>query len=274
VQLLGFGPFALLAKAAPDLLTPAAAPELQLATVRALAQHARPEVAGLLLAGWSGYSPAVRREAQEALFARKDRLAALLDALEQKKVLTAQLDPIRLEQLRRHPDAALQARARKLLAGVAAPDRLKVIEVYKPALELKADGLRGRAVFRKVCITCHRLENEGNEVGPDLAAALRNKTRDQLLIDILDPSREVDPRYLNYLVGTREGRSFTGMIAAETASSITLRRGNKEEDTLLRSQIEDITSTGKSLMPDNLETQLPKQDLADLIEYLLSAARK
>jgi putative heme-binding domain-containing protein len=58
------------------------------------------------------------------------------------------------------------------------------------------------------------------------------------------------------------------MIAAETASSITLRRAEKAEDTLLRSRIEEITATTKSVMPEGLEAQLSRQDLADLIAYL------
>src|SRR5205823_3102686 len=184
--------------------------------------------------------------------------------------LAGQLEPARVEQLRRHRDARVRARARKVLAGQLAADRQKVVETYRPALDLKADRARGRAVFRKNCATCHRLENEGFEVGPDLLSALKNKTREQLLLDILDPSREVDPRYQNYQVTTKRGQSLTGLIAAETASSITLRRGEKAEDVLLRSQIEEISATGKSLMPDGLETQLSKQDLADLIDYLLS----
>ena len=61
----------------------------------------------------------------------------------------------------------------------------------------------------------------------------------------------------------------TGLLATETASSITLKRGEGQEDVLLRSQIEEIIATGHSLMPDNLETQLSKQEVADLIEYLL-----
>ena len=60
------------------------------------------------------------------------------------------------------------------------------------------------------------------------------------------------------------------MIATETASSITLRRAEKAEDTILRTQIEEIQATAKSLMPENLETQLNKQDSADLIAYLLA----
>src|SRR5262249_39247723 len=212
------------------------------------------------------------REAQEALFARAARLPELLDALEQKKVLPNQLDPVRVEQLRRHPDAKLRRRAQEVLAGLVAPERQKVVEEYRPALELAADAKRGKLVFKKNCATCHRLEDEGVEVGPDLLSALRNKSREQLLTDILDPSREVDPRYLNYLVTTKKGQTLSGMIAAETAASITLRRGEKAEDTVLRSQIDEIQATAKSLMPDGLEMQVNKQEMADLIAYLQAVA--
>jgi putative heme-binding domain-containing protein len=187
-------------------------------------------------------------------------------------VLAGQLEPFRLDQLRKYPNAKLRARAQTLLAGLATPDRRKVLEDYQAALDLKGDGTRGKAVFKKTCATCHRLENEGVEVGPDLLSALRNKTREGLLIDILDPSREVDPRYINYLVTTKAGRSLTGMIAAETASSITLRRAEKAEDTILRSDIDEIQATAKSVMPEGLEMQLSKQDVADVIAYLQAVA--
>jgi putative membrane-bound dehydrogenase-like protein len=270
VRLLGRGPFAPLAAAAPDLLSPRVPPELQLAAAQALARQERPEVAGLLLEGWGGHSPAVRREVLAALFARPERLAALVSALEAKRVLPSQVEPLRLEQLRRHPDAKLRVRAVKVLAGTVAPERRKVIDAYREALALKTDGARGKAVFKKNCASCHRLEGEGVEVGPDLLSALRNKSAEQLLIDVLDPSREVDPRYLNYLVTTRRGLQLSGMIVAETASSLTLRRGEKAEDTVLRNQVERVEATGKSLMPEGLEAQLSKQDLADLIAYLLA----
>jgi putative membrane-bound dehydrogenase-like protein len=272
VRLLGRGPFALVEKAAPGLLTPQTPADLQLAAVRALAAHNQPRVAPLLLASWAAYTPPVRREVQEALFARRDRLPALLDALEQKKVLTNQIDPVRLDQLRKHPDAKLRERARQLLAGLVSADRQKVVEAYRDALELKADKAQGKAVFKKNCATCHRLEDEGFEVGPDLLSALRNKSREQLLIDLLDPSREVDPRYLNYIVTTKKGQTLTGLIAAETASSITLRRGEKAEDTVLRNQIDEIQATSKSLMPEGLEMQMSKQDVADVIAYLQAVA--
>jgi putative membrane-bound dehydrogenase-like protein len=271
-QLLGLGPFVYVAAATPELLQPANPPEVQLAAVRALAPHARPEVAEMLLASWSAYGPTVRREALETMLARPERVAALLTAVEQKKVPPSQIEPVRVEQLRKHPDAKVRQRAVAVFAGVVAPDRRKVVDAYQSVLELKSDAVKGKAVFKKTCATCHRLENEGIEVGPDLLSALRNKSPEQLLVDILDPSREVDSRYLNYQVLTRQGRVVTGMLAADTAASITLRRGEKAEDIILRTQIDTIEATSKSLMPEGLEQQLSKQDVADVIGYLRSVA--
>jgi putative heme-binding domain-containing protein len=272
LRLLGRGPYALAASAAEDLLNPQTPPEVQSAMVRALSLHPQPEVADSLLAAWNSYSPTVRREVVEALFARTDRLPRLLDAIEQKKVLSNQLEPLRLEQLRKHANSDIRKRARHLLAGQATPERQKIVAVYRDALGQKADSIRGKTVFQKNCTICHRLENEGFEVGPDLLSALRNKSAEQLLNDILDPSREVDSRYLNYQITTKKGQVFSGLIAADTASSVTLRRGEKAEDTILRDQIEEIQATGKSLMPEGLEAQLSKQDVVDLIAYLQAAA--
>ena len=270
IRLLGHGPFASAKPVFQELLSPRYAPEVQLAVVRTLTPLARPEVAPLLLERWGGYSPVVRRECAEALFARADRLLALLDAVEKKQVVVNHLEPARIALLKKHRDAKVRERAEKVFAGAVAMKRQQVIDAYKPALELKADRARGKLAFKKACATCHRLENVGHQVGADLQAALKTKTPEALLIDILDPSREVDPRFQNYQVVTTKGRTLTGILAAETASSITLKRGEGQEDVLLRSQIEEITATGLSLMPDNLEMMLSKQELADLIEYLLS----
>jgi putative heme-binding domain-containing protein len=271
--LLAWGPFALAAKTLPELLGPQNPNEVQLGAIRSLSLHDGPHVADLLLAPWAGYSPGVRREVLEALFARPERRARLLDALEQKQVPVNQVDPFRLEQLQKSPNAELRRRAEALLAGKTSPDRRKVIDEYRAALDLPTDTARGKAVFKKTCATCHRLEDQGIEVGPDLLSALRNKSREVLLTDILDPSRDVDPRYINYVVRTKAGREFTGLVAAETASSITLRRAERAEDTILRSQIDEIQASAKSLMPDGLEMQLSKQDLADLVAYLQAAGK-
>jgi putative membrane-bound dehydrogenase-like protein len=274
VRMLGSGPFTVAVGPLGKLLSPVHPAEVQLAAVRSLAGHDNAKVASMLLAGWSSYSPAVRREATEAMLARVDRLQLLLDAVEQKKIPAAQLEASRVELLRKHPNMAVRDRVAKLFGNQAASDRQKIVDEYQAALKLKGDAARGKMAFKKTCATCHRLENEGFEVGADLLAALKTKTPDALLIDILDPSREVDPRFLNYVVSTKDGRILTGVIAVESPASITLRRAEKSEDTILRSQIDEIQATAKSLMPEELEKQLSKQDLADVIAYLLSVVGK
>jgi len=82
-----------------------------MAAVQTLAMRTEPQAADLLLAGWSGYSPAVRREVQEALFARADRLPSLLAAIEKGQVQVSQLDLARREQLLKNPSAAIRDRA-------------------------------------------------------------------------------------------------------------------------------------------------------------------
>ncbi|MEE3219021.1 MAG: hypothetical protein VX257_02105, partial [Planctomycetota bacterium] len=71
-------------------------------------------------------------------------------------------------------------------------------------------------------------------------------------------------------VVTREGRSLTGMIVDETATSVTLKRANNESDTILRIDIDEIRSSGLSLMPEGLEKEIDRQAMADLLAYLQS----
>jgi putative membrane-bound dehydrogenase-like protein len=273
VRLLGFGPFNEVGEPLAELLNPRSPVELQSAALRALAGFNDAKVGSLILGQWDGYGPTLRREATEALFARSDRLKVLLDAVEAKKVPPAHIEAARIDTLRKHPDSAIRTRASHVFTGQLAPDRKKVIDEYRPALDLKGDPAKGREVFRKNCTACHRLENTGYEVGANLLAALRNKSKDALLIDILDPSREVDPRYVNYQVHTTSGRTLSGLLAVETPASITLRRGEKAEDTILRSQIDEMRATSKSLMPEEFEKQIDKQQMADLIEYLMRVVK-
>lgn len=273
LRLLAYGPFPLVESACKQLLRPQTPKELQQAAVQALGQQAGAASGALLLSAWSSYSPSLRREVLSVLFAERSRLEQLLAALEQGRIPLAQLEPNQRALLAQHPEAALRQRAQRLLSRQSTPSRQGVLARYRKALELRGDPQRGRKVFQKTCTSCHRLEGVGHEVGPDLLAALGNKTPEALLVDILDPNREVDPRYEEYLVVTRSGQVYTGLIAAETAASLTLRRAEQVEETLLRSQIESLQGTGRSLMPEGLEQQLTLQDLTDLLAYLQHLSR-
>ncbi|MFO0811083.1 MAG: PVC-type heme-binding CxxCH protein [Gemmataceae bacterium] len=270
LRLLGYGP--------PDIaLRPLAAaldatnpPEVQLAAAKALAVQPGPRPAELLIEKWDGFGPALRREAIEALCARSDRVSALLDAVEAKRISPREIESSRRDQLQRSRDAKVRARAARLLA-VPPGDRAAIVAAHKPALDKTGDRARGQALFRQHCVACHKFGDEGHDVGPDFRAVLGTKTREAFLGDLLDPNREVDARYVNYQLTTKSGRAVTGILAVETAASVTLRRANREEDTVLRSQIEELQATTKSLMPEEFEKLLSLQDIADLMAFLLPA---
>ncbi len=123
--------------------------------------------------------------------------------------------------------------------------------------------------FKKVCSKCHKLEGVGQEMAPSLAA-MKNRGAEAILLNVMDPNREVNPQFVNYILQTEDGRTLTGIIAAETATSVTLRRAENQTDTILRVNIAILQSTGLSIMPEGMEKELNQQAMADLIAYLLS----
>jgi putative heme-binding domain-containing protein len=132
---------------------------------------------------------------------------------------------------------------------------------------LKGNAAKGKDYFEDACARCHSPRREGGRVGPDLAG-INNKTREELLEAILNPSASIEPRYVNYIVTTSDNRTFDGVLASETAGAITLRGGTEDDVTILRSRIRDIRSSSISLMPENLEEGLSRQGIADLIAFL------
>jgi putative heme-binding domain-containing protein len=242
-------------------------PSLRLAAVRAVAAHPRPEVAGLLLNGWRGYTPAVRAEVLEALLRRPERAAALLDAVEAGRVKPGDIDPARARRLMATRDRAVSGRAAKLLKDSLPADRKGVLEQYRAALTLPADAARGREVFKKHCAACHAVAGDGVNVGPDVSDT-RTKTPEMLLTDILNPNAAIDGAYVSYTVRTRDGKVLTGVIASESAAGLTLRRENAQAETVLRADVEEVRSSGLSLMPEGLEKVMTVQEVADLIRFL------
>jgi putative heme-binding domain-containing protein len=272
VRLLSHAPFETAAPVLADLLTARQAQALQLTAVQALSALAHAEVGNLLVEHWGSFSPAVRREAAEALFSRADHLPALLRALESREISAGDLDPVRVQALLKHSDERLGRRAEKVLAGTPRANRKQVVAPYRPALALKGDPKRGAALFEKHCATCHQLGGKGRSVGPDLATVL-NRSDEELLTAILDPNREVKPNYANYTLATTSGKVITGIIAQETATTLTLRRAEGAEDTVPRSQVEHLASSGLSLMPEGFEKQFDPQQLADLLGYVRGAGK-
>jgi putative membrane-bound dehydrogenase-like protein len=249
------------------LLDPAEPQVVQSAATRALANRNAPELCRRAFDRWQSLTAATRLDVLAATLRSPAAAAALLDALSGETVQPGEIPAYLREAFVRHRDPALRERAGQLLAGSASADRQAVVTRYETAVPLHGDVARGAELFRQHCLACHAVQGVGPRVGPDLAA-VGSRNRNLLLIDILDPSRNVTPDFAAYVAVTRQGRVFSGIIAAETAEAVTIRRERGEQDTLLRSEVEELRATGKSIMPEGLEEKLTPAQLADVLEFL------
>jgi len=109
---------------------------------------------------------------------------------------------------------------------------------------------------------------QGGRVGPDLSG-VNNKTKEELLTSILNPSYAIEPHFVHYVVTTKDGEIHDGVIANETPGAITLRGGTENGDeTILRTNVAEIRASSVSLMPEGLEQSMSRQEIADVIAYL------
>lgn len=250
-----------------ELLTPQHAQAVQKAAATAIGRMPGRESALALVDNWRGHSPALKGLLLDLLMGRPEGLEVLLDRISAGDIAPREIDATRRQQLLRHRDASIREAAEKLLVGAENVDRRKVIEQYRGAASTSGDRLRGKAVFARVCSTCHRLEGTGFGVGPDLAAVAA-KSPQALLQEILDPNRNVDSRYTIYTAVTKAGRTFSGLLSGETATSITLVGQEARQEVLLRADLEELQGSNQSLMPEGLEKDLSLRDASDLLAYL------
>ena len=208
-----------------------------------------------------------RRAALDVLIARPSRAALLIEAIGRGAVARADLDPGRVEKLRRHPDAGVRRRAEVVLAALVPEARRTVLRQYQPALAAKGDPRRGREVFRKNCTACHKVDGIGVDVAPDISDT-RRWTPQQLMFSILDPNRAVDSNYFSYSLVTSSGKVHTGLVASETPTAVSLRQPEGKSVRVLRGDIEVLKSNGVSLMPEGLEKNVTLAQMSDLLSFL------
>ncbi len=243
---------------------------IQTAAVHAMTARNLAETPQQLLANWQSHLPSLRAQILDRLLARSTWTATLLAAIESQAIAPGEVDARLRQQFLTHPDAAIRERAAKLFSTTTS-DRSQVLTDYAHAAQLAGDRERGKLLFTKSCAACHRLQEIGKHVGPDLTA-LTDKSPQAMLVGILDPNRAVEDKFRSYVAVTSDGRQLTGMISNETGNSITLTGADAKEQTILRTELDELLSTGKSLMPEGMEKDLSPQDVADVIALTRSVA--
>lgn len=251
------------------LVSPQVAEPLQIAAVKSLLSSTG-DFHDDIVARWKSLGPAVRAAFIEQQLQQIATTSKLLNSIASGEIAKTALPVDRRQFLLNHANGQISAEAKKIYSGDLNPDRADIVRKVQAALELTGSVERGAMLFKKNCSVCHRVGLEGHNVGPDIAS-VKNKSAGDLLISILDPNREALPNFTSYTVITDGGKVLNGIIAEQSATTITLKRAESKTDVVARSEIEELVSSGKSLMPDGLEKELPQpQDFADVIAFIKS----
>jgi putative membrane-bound dehydrogenase-like protein len=246
-----------------ELLMPAHADTRQATAVAAINEARDPRLFEHTFAVWRQLQIETRRRL--LVGAAGSAAPLLVEALEEGRIAPAELDAAVRQSLLRNKSPELRARIEKLFDPLT--DRAAVIEKFSPALTLDGDAERGALHFSRLCLQCHTVQGRGQSVGPNLSA-ISSRPAEALLVDILDPSRQVPTDFISYSVVTTGDDTLDGLVVAENTSGVTVRRAGLADQTIPRAQIKEVRASGRSLMPDGLEADLTVKDLADLIAFL------
>ncbi len=252
------------------LISPRTAQGLALGLVDASARSESPSAGPALAARVAQMTPAVRSEAVRVLLGRPEWTAALLDGAERGDLSLSGLSLAQSQALASHPDSAIAARAKALIArggGLPDADRQKVIDSLAPLVLKGGDPAKGKIAFAQQCAKCHQHGGEGGKVGPELTGMAAHP-REELLIHILDPSRSVEGNFVQYSLATTGGQVINGLLASESKTDVELVDAEGKSHRVLREEIEEFAASKRSLMPEGFEKQLGPEGMADLLAFL------
>jgi len=143
-----------------------------------------------------------------------------------------------------------------------------IVSQYRNLLRRESgDPFAGRKVFQRICAQCHKIYGEGVEVGPEITLNGRNDF-DQLISNVLDPNLVIGPVYQAVNVAVRDGRVLTGLLAEDGKDQVVLTLQGGKQEAIPRGEVEELSVSGVSLMPEELETQLTPQEMIDLFTFL------
>jgi putative heme-binding domain-containing protein len=141
------------------------------------------------------------------------------------------------------------------------------------AVDQAGDPRRGQAIYLSAaakCATCHKVNGQGGDLGPDLSQVGGKLDRTHLIESILDPSAEILQGYHATIIETRPGRVFTGIVKSESPTALTLADAEGKLIAVVPGDVESRAVSKVSLMPDGLADGMTPAEFTDLIAYLAS----
>jgi putative membrane-bound dehydrogenase-like protein len=246
------------------LIQPTENPDVRYDAITAVGNMTQIGSARMLLGTWPGLLAAERVKALDVLLSRAAWQVELLEALESRHISVNGFSAVHRDRLLKSRNKPTADRAKRIFNALVSPDRAETLVNYLPVLKLNGDAKEGRFVFTMLCAECH---SPDKQLGPDLRS-ITDRSGEGLLASIIDPSRQVDPKYMAYTVVLKNGRGMVGIIGSESGQSLQIKVPGVGDQSIIRNQIKSLTSLDHSLMPNGLEAGLTHQNIADLIEFL------
>ena len=240
--------------------------------LRALAAYDDPTTPAIILGQYDTYTESERADAIATLAARPGWALALLDAIERGRIPRRDLSVSIARQLLVIADPQIRPRLEAVWGKVQPTSKTKatLVAKYKTVLasaqDPPADPARGRSVFNRTCLSCHKLFDAGGDVGPELTGSDRANP-DYILENVLDPSAAVSRDYTLTNVATTDGRLVSGIIREQTPTSLVIQTAN-ERVVLPRDDVEGIKPSTTSMMPEGVLDPLSTREVRDLFAYL------
>lgn len=254
------------------------------ASLEALSRYNNPEIGSRVTKAYPDIlrsDPYVRDAALSLLVVRTTWATELLDAIDRKKkpgekfvahtIDKADVNELLARQLAFLKDPAITETVNRLWPGIgpvsSSEKNKRIDEVNKILQSGTGNQLAGRVIFNNRCGNCHRLFNEGAEIGPDLTGYERRNVSD-LLINIIDPNAYIREGYVVYHITTTDERSLVGTVKSQTGSTISIRPFNGELVTLGMNQVSEMVEQKISIMPEGLLNGLSDQQIRDIVSYM------
>lgn len=179
-----------------------------------------------------------------------------------------------IQQATRHDDVSVRDLFERFLPPNERVQRLGTVVQPGAILSLEGGVMAGKKLFFETagisCKNCHRIQKNGKQIGPDLTSIGKDRTREQLLESLLEPSKRIEPKYVTHLVETVDGRLVTGLLVKKDEKEIILKDAKDNEVRIAQDQVEQLVPQRQSLMPDLLLRDMTAQQVADLLAYLAS----
>jgi putative membrane-bound dehydrogenase-like protein len=257
----------LLLKGLPDLLNDK---DLRVDAIRAMAAFDDDASGKLLLEKYNSFSPAEKQEVILTLSSRPHYGWLLTQALKNNVVPKRDVQANVARQLRRVVGSGFV----EVWGPIDdVPHDAKAYSKYKTMISneaiSKASLSDGKVLFQRTCGACHKLFGQGASIGPDLTGSNRSNV-DYLLLNILEPSAEIQDDYRLVVVTTRDCRTYSGNIVGETPRQITMRVVGQDAVIINKSTIQSREVTPTSMMPPGLLEPLTDAEVVNLIAYLQS----